>query len=131
MLYLTIRYSKNIHRISAKYWPQYQKATLKNLLIVGTAQALVFTSIYLTGSLAILGINPIAVYQRRVTLVGGPTEAELLEDEQSLDKAVQGMSSGDAVVLRIFKAMGLSQKTMVSIERDLREQQAKAQEEER
>ncbi len=131
MLYLTIRYSKNIHRIGAKYWPQYQKATLKNLLIVGTAQALVFTSIYLTGSLAILGINPIAVYQRRVTLVGGPTEAELLEDEQSLDKAVQGMSSGDAVVLRIFKAMGLSQKTMVSIERDLREQQAKAQGEER
>ena len=36
MMYLTIRYSKNIHKIGAKYWPQYQKATLKNLLIVGT-----------------------------------------------------------------------------------------------
>ena len=48
---------------------------------MGTAQALLFTSLYISGSLAILGINPIAVYQRRVTLVGGPTEAELLEDE--------------------------------------------------
>ena len=35
-------------------------------------------------------------------------------------------STGDAVVLRVFKAMGLSQKTMISIEKDLREQQAKA-----
>ena len=75
---------------------------------MGTAQALLFTSLYISGSLAILGINPIAVYQRRVTLVGGPTEAELLEDEQNLDKAVQGMSTSDAVVLRVFKAMGLS-----------------------
>ena len=58
--------------------------------------------------------------------MGGPTEEELLADEQNLDKAVQGMSTGDAVVLRVFKAMGLSQKTMVSIEKDLREQQAKA-----
>lgn len=62
-----------------------------------------------------------------MTLVGGPTEAELLEDEQNLDKAVQGMSTSDAVVLRVFKAMGLSQKTMISIEKDLREQQLKAE----
>jgi hypothetical protein len=62
MLFLTIRYSKNIHKIGAKCWPQYQKATLKNLFIVGTAQALVFTTLYIGGSLAILGINPVAVY---------------------------------------------------------------------
>ena len=48
---------------------------------------------------------------------------ELIADEENLDKAVQGMSTSDAVVLRVFKAMGLSDKTMVSIERDLREQQ--------
>ena len=47
---------------------------------------------------------------------------ELAADEQNLDKAVEGMSMSDAVVLRVFKAMGLSDKTMVSIERDLREQ---------
>ena len=40
------------------------------------------------------------------------------------------MSTSDAVVLRVFKAMGLSQKTMISIEKDLREQQLKAAEEE-
>jgi len=57
-----------------------------------------------------------------VTLVGGPTMDELIADEENLDKAVQGMSNSDAVVLRVFKAMGLSDKTMFSIERDLREQ---------
>ena len=31
------------------------------------------------------------------------------------------MSSGDAVVLRAFKAMGISEKTMINIEKDLRE----------
>ena len=121
-LWATIRYFKNIHSIGKKWWPQYQKATLKNLLIVGTAQALFFTTFYIGGSLALLGINPVAVYQRRVTLVGGPTMEELAQDEENIGRAVQGMSTSDAVVLRVFKAMGLSDKTMISIERDLREQ---------
>ena len=54
--------------------------------------------------------------------MGGPTMEELIAEEENLDKAVQGMSTSDAVVLRVFKAMGLSDKTMFSIERDLREQ---------
>ena len=37
------------------------------------------------------------------------------------------MSTNDAVVLRVFKALGLSQKTMISIKKDLREQQIKAE----
>jgi hypothetical protein len=37
------------------------------------------------------------------------------------------MSTSDAVVLSVFKAMGLSQKTMISIEKDLREQQLKSE----
>ena len=61
-LWATIRYFKNIHMIGKKFWPTYQKATLKNLFVVGTAQALFFTTFYIGGSLAILGINPIAVY---------------------------------------------------------------------
>ena len=61
-LWATIKYFKNIHKIGKKFWPNYQKATLKNLFVVGTAQALFFTTFYIGGSLAILGINPIAVY---------------------------------------------------------------------
>lgn len=37
----------------------------------------------------------------------------------------------DAVVLRMFKAMGLSEKTMVQIEKDLRNQQAEAKAQEK
>ncbi len=32
------------------------------------------------------------------------------------------MTTTDAVVLRVFKAMGLSERTMINIEKDLREQ---------
>ncbi len=96
---------------------------MKNLLIVGTAQALFFTTFYIGGSLAILGINPVAVYKRREVLVGGPTMEELEADEAQISQSVQGMSTSDAVVLRIFKSMGLSQRTMIAIEKDLREQQ--------
>ena len=67
-----------------------------------------------------MGINPIAVYQRRQILIGGPTEEELMADEKEIQDKVEGMNMGDAVLLRTFKAMGLSDKTMVQIEKDLR-----------
>ena len=38
------------------------------------------------------------------------------------------MKTSDAIVLRAFKAMGLSDQTMVQIEKDLREQAAKQKE---
>lgn len=36
------------------------------------------------------------------------------------------MRTSDAFMLRMFKAMGLSEKTMIAIEQDLREQQKAA-----
>ena len=90
---------------------------------MGTIQAIFLTSFYLGGSIAILGINPIEVYHRREMLIGGPTDAELMADEKDIETAVEGMNLGDAVVLRAFKSMGLSEKTMVQIEKDLRIQQ--------
>lgn len=125
-LYATIKYFQNIQRIAKKYWPRRQKATLLNFFLVGTAQAMVFTTFYLGGTIAILGINPIAVWKKREMLVSGPSDEELQQDEQQIQKAVEGMNMSDAVVLRMFKAMGLSDKTMVQIEKDLRNQQVEA-----
>lgn len=45
--------------------------------------------------------------------MGGPTEEELMADEKEIQEKVEGMNMGDAVLLRTFKAMGLSDKTMV------------------
>lgn len=90
------------------------------MFLIGTAQALLFTSFYLGGSIAIMGINPLAVIRRTEVLIGGPTDAELQADEDLIQKSVEGMSVSDAVVLRLFKSMGLSDKTMVLIEKDLR-----------
>lgn len=52
-----------------------------NFFLVGTAQSIVLTSFYLIGTIAILGINPVAVYQRRELLIAGPTDEELAADE--------------------------------------------------
>jgi len=125
-LYATIKYFQNIQRIAKKFWPNRQKATLLNFFMIGTAQALFFTTFYLGGTIALLGINPVAIWKRREQLIGGPTEEELMADEKEIEQAVSGMSMSDAVVLRTFKAMGLSDQTMVNIEKDLRAQQSAA-----
>ncbi len=57
-LYGTIRYFQNIQKIAKKFWPNRQKATVFNLFLIGTAQAVIFTTFYVGGSLAILGMNP-------------------------------------------------------------------------
>ena len=64
MVFFTLKYMQNYSKIAAYLWPNVQKATLKNLLYVGTIQALGMTTIYLGGNLAILGVNPRAIYLR-------------------------------------------------------------------
>jgi len=81
----------------------------------------VFTSLYIGGNLAILGINPLTfIRERKHTL-------EESVDEKEIEKQVQGMKMSDAFLLRMFKTMGLSEQTMVAIEKDLREQQKMAE----
>ena len=49
-----------------------------------------------------------------------------MSDERKIGKAAQGLKMQDAFVLRMFKAMGLSENTMAQIERDLRTQKGGA-----
>lgn len=114
-------YSKNIKKIAIRFWPNRRKATLKNVILVGTAQALTFTSLYIGGSFAVMGLNPIALLKNRKNLIGGPTDEEIEADEKKMQEAISGMSMSDAIVLRTFKAMGVSDTTMINIEKDLRQ----------
>ena len=59
MIYGTFRYATNIKSIANKFWPSRRKATVWNLLFVSTANAIGFFTIYMAGTLAILGANPI------------------------------------------------------------------------
>ena len=59
MIWGTMKYCSNIKTISNKFWPSRRKATINNLVVVATAQALMFTSLYLAGTLAIIGVNPV------------------------------------------------------------------------
>ena len=47
------------------------------------------------------------------------------DEKEDWDKAVQGMGMGDAVVLRMFKSLGISDDTMRQIEKELREKDKK------
>ena len=84
-LYATVKYFQNIQRISKKYWPKRQKASIMNFFIVGTSQALFFTSFYIGGTLALLGINPLAIFKDRDLL-----NDDDLVDEKQLVKATEG-----------------------------------------
>ena len=59
----TMRYCSNIQNIGSKWWPKHQKVKVSNLFLVATVQAVMFTSIYLGGTLAVLGINPVTKYK--------------------------------------------------------------------
>lgn len=70
-----------------------------------------------------MGINPVSAVRNNF---GTLSDQSLSTDEQEIQRQVDGMKTSDAFVLRMFKAMGLSEKTMVAIEADLRQQQANA-----
>ena len=134
MVYLTLKYMQNYSYIAKKLWPNVRKATLGNLLYLGTIQAFAMTTFYLGGNMAILGVNPRAIYLRHKqqeeemaalysqsgvldgsSMSGALKEAEIFFAEDPTKK-VQ-----DVFVMQMFKSMGLSDKTIMVIEADLRE----------
>ena len=66
LLFGTLKYSKNIQPITKYFFPNMRKVSIKNLFIVGTCQAIVFSSIFLVGNMTLLGINPKEVYARHL-----------------------------------------------------------------
>ena len=59
IIWATLRYCGNVNSIARKWWPSRQKVKVSNLFMVATIQAVGFTTIYLGGTFAVLGINPI------------------------------------------------------------------------
>ena len=66
MVALTLKYCQNYKYVARKLWPNRTKATLGNLLYVGTLQAVGMSTLYFGGNMAILGVNPRAVYRRHL-----------------------------------------------------------------
>ena len=64
MVFLTLKYMQHYPYIAKRFLPNVNKATLGNLFYLGTIQALGMTTLYLGGNMAILGINPRAIYLR-------------------------------------------------------------------
>ena len=59
-----------------------------NFFIVGTVQAIFFTTFYIGGNMAILGINPIKIIRENRTILGGSSEDMMSTDEKDIEKAV-------------------------------------------
>ena len=66
MIYGTIKYSKNVNAITKYFWPHRRKVSIKNLFIVGSCQALFFSTVFIFGNMLLLGLNPREVYQRHM-----------------------------------------------------------------
>ena len=111
LLWGTVKYAKNINKIAKFVWPSRRNFSVMNFILVGTLQALFFTSVYAGGNMLILGINPMNM-----------TEA-FKEDSDF----VAGSSS--IVIMSGLKYMGLSEETIKMIESDIRSQDEKARDE--
>ena len=59
----TLRYCSNVQTIARKFWPNRQKVKISNLFMIATLQAVAFTTIYIGGAFAVMGINPIKKYK--------------------------------------------------------------------
>ena len=66
MIALTLKYCQNYKYVASKLWPNRKRATLGNLLYVGTLQAVGMSTLYFGGNMLILGVNPRAVYRRHL-----------------------------------------------------------------
>ena len=64
-LWATIKYFQNVQRIAKAFWPKRQRASIGNFFFIGTLQAFFFTTFYVGGNLAVLGINPISAIKNR------------------------------------------------------------------
>ena len=76
--FASFKYAANLHRIANKFWPNRQKFTFMNVAIVGTAQSIIFCSIYVGGTCATLGINPRRMYRE--------AKAMKMEEERLISK---------------------------------------------
>lgn len=62
VLLLTVKYAQNLNRVASRFWPNRQKATFRNMVLVGTFQSILFTTLYVSGGLLVLRINLKEIY---------------------------------------------------------------------
>ena len=139
MVALTLKYCQNYKYVAKKLWPNRVKATLGNLFFVGTIQAMGMSTLYFGGNMLLLGVNPRTIYRRHIKQK--EEEMALMAQTQiSLDGSVEEQITGaineaaslfaddpsktvqDVFLIQMFRSMGLSDKTILVIEQDLRNQ---------
>ena len=142
VIVLTMKYCKNINKINKRFWPKRQKVSLANLFIVSTVQAIAFSTFYIGSHLIILGVNPKTAYARhkreqeeemllianqKIDIDGKLDQLLAGENKEKVEKEL-GSSVENTFVVSMFKSMGLSDKTLLMIEQDLRVQKVDTKE---
>ena len=139
MIALTLKYCQNYKYVAQKLWPNRKRATLGNLLYVGTIQAIGMSTLYFGGNMAILGVNPRAVYKRHLRQkeeelellantslnLNGPVEEQItgaIKEVESFFSDDPSKTVQDVFLIQMFRSMGLSDQTILVIEQDLRNQ---------
>lgn len=137
----TLKYCRNVHRISNYFIPPHmRKVSVRNLFVVATVQASFFTTFYLGSVLLILGINPAEQWRQherekeeefqmiaryRVNVDGDISQMGLVGKEnelQIMESSNAGVPIRDTFIVSLFKSLGLSDRTILEIENDLRDQ---------
>ena len=129
----SIEYARNIRSISKKFWPNYLKFTSRtktNLFMIASIQALIFSTVYVGGTFAVIGINPWQAFkdlqdrQAEEIRLLGQIEIDFSKpaDEQLLRRDPSGkISTSNLLMFNMFRDLGLSDRTLLAIEKDLRD----------
>lgn len=127
MVYGTFKYCMNIHKISNYLWPNLKKVKISNLFIVSTMQAMGFTTIYVGGTLIVLGVNPVKKYREmqemNEAMANMPVTDNLIGPDGKLDESeFDKLSDGQKKMLRTLNSFGISNQQILEIEKEMRKQ---------
>ena len=117
------------------------KPTMANLLLTSLTQACLFTTLIVVSNCAVLGVNPVSTYRRMSR--HNAESWEMFDDTVVSDgKVIPGLPEGTryrdlpkdlqdlmfeqsmttVILLDLMKSVGLSEKTVLIVEQDLRNQ---------
>ena len=130
-MYATYRLMAGIKTIHKRVWPTRQKFTWFNLLFLSTQLSVFWLTTYFSGTFLVLRVNPVEEWRYHKSQINAELNLMAQQDidvDGSITQLVQLPQNQESrtksfdLFRSVSKGLGLSERTLLTIERDLRQQ---------
>ena len=129
-VYGTYRLMAGIKTIHKRVWPTRQKYTVFNLLFLSTQLSVFWLATYWTGTFLVLKMNPFEEWRYHKSQINAELNLMAQQDIDvngpitqlaALPDLNESKSKSFSLFTAVSKGLGLSDRTLLAIERDLRQ----------